>query len=110
MGLKSLRITCLEAEEEGVEGACDSSLGRDTPLDDLGFPVEILPHLYLGNAQNSGDRDALNRHKIRVSRGLRAMGRDGNSLTRLLLDCIHQFHALKPSWLRSLLQTQDQGE
>lgn len=65
VGLKSLRITCLEAEEEGVEGACDSSLGRDTPLDDLGFPVEILPHLYLGNAQNSGDRDALNRHKIR---------------------------------------------
>ncbi|XP_066969459.1 dual specificity protein phosphatase 7-like [Macrobrachium rosenbergii] len=64
VGLKSLRITCLEAEEE-VEGACDSSLGRDTPLDDLGFPVEILPHLYLGNAKNSGDRDALNRHKIR---------------------------------------------
>lgn len=66
MGFKSLRITCLEAEED-VEGACDSSLGRDTPLDDLGFPVEILPHLFLGNAKNSGDRDALNRHKIRVS-------------------------------------------
>ncbi|KAG0727905.1 Dual specificity protein phosphatase 7 [Chionoecetes opilio] len=64
VGLKSLRITCLEADETGVDGACDSSLGRDTPLDDLGFPVEILPHLYLGNAQNSGDRDALNRHKI----------------------------------------------
>ncbi|ROT60951.1 putative dual specificity protein phosphatase Mpk3 [Penaeus vannamei] len=64
VGFKSLRITCLEAEED-VEGACDSSLGRDTPLDDLGFPVEILPHLFLGNAKNSGDRDALNRHKIR---------------------------------------------
>nr|XP_045601331.1 dual specificity protein phosphatase 7-like [Procambarus clarkii] len=64
VGLKSLRITCLE-EEGVVEGACDSSLGRDMPLDDLGFPVEILPHLYLGNAKNSGDRDALNRHKIR---------------------------------------------
>lgn len=62
VGLKSLRISCLDAEED-VEGACDSSLGRD--LDDLGFPVEILPYLYLGNAKNSGDRDSLNRHKIR---------------------------------------------
>ena len=47
-------------------GPCDSSLGRETPYDDLCFPVEILPHLFLGNAKNSGDLDSLNRHKIQV--------------------------------------------
>ena len=34
---------------------------------DPGFPVEILPYLFLGNAQNSSDCDALDRHHIRVS-------------------------------------------
>ena len=70
VGLTSLRITHLDHHDHEMKssgGACDSSLGRDTPLDDLCFPVEILPHLFLGNAQNSGDNDALNRHKIRVS-------------------------------------------
>lgn len=33
---------------------------------DPGFPVEILPHLFLGNAQNSRDCDALAKHEIRV--------------------------------------------
>jgi hypothetical protein len=37
------------------------------PLADPGFPVEILPHLFLGNAQNSRDCDALDKHRIRVS-------------------------------------------
>ncbi|XP_046453118.1 dual specificity protein phosphatase 9-like [Daphnia pulex] len=35
------------------------------PLADPGFPVEILPHLFLGNAQNSRDCDALDKHRIR---------------------------------------------
>jgi hypothetical protein len=39
------------------------------PLADPGFPVEILPHLFLGNAQNSRDCDALDKHRIRVSFG-----------------------------------------
>lgn len=34
------------------------------PEEDKDFPVEILPHLYLGNAANSEDRDALARHRI----------------------------------------------
>lgn len=37
------------------------------PFADPGFPVEILPHLFLGNAQNSRDCDALDKHRIRVS-------------------------------------------
>jgi len=32
---------------------------------DPGFPVEILPQLFLGNAQNSSDCDALDKHRIR---------------------------------------------
>lgn len=43
--------------------AMDSSVD---PLADPGFPVEILPHLFLGNAQNSRDCDALDKHHIRV--------------------------------------------
>ena len=38
----------------------------DQPDPDPGFPVEILPFLFLGNAQNSRDCDALDRHHIRV--------------------------------------------
>lgn len=34
------------------------------PEEDKDFPVEILPHLYLGNAANSEDREALARHRI----------------------------------------------
>jgi len=37
----------------------------DQPDPDPGFPVEILPFLFLGNAQNSRDCDALDRHHIR---------------------------------------------
>ncbi|CAG7687033.1 unnamed protein product, partial [Allacma fusca] len=42
--------------------ACDSSIGLD--LDDA-FPVEIIPHLYLGNAIISSDESALERHNIK---------------------------------------------
>ena len=34
------------------------------PEEDKDFPVEILPHLYLGNAANSEDQEALARHRI----------------------------------------------
>lgn len=34
--------------------------------DDKEFPVQILPHLYLGNAANSEDSQALARHNIEV--------------------------------------------
>ena len=68
VGLKSLRITTVPGDPrpEIDKTVCDSSIGRETPFDDLCFPVEILPHLFLGNAKNSGDMDALNKHKIQV--------------------------------------------
>lgn len=34
--------------------------------DDREFPVEILPHLFLGNAANSEDSQALLKHSIQV--------------------------------------------
>lgn len=34
--------------------------------DDKEFPVEILPYLFLGNAANSEDSQALARHSIQV--------------------------------------------
>lgn len=70
VGLTSLRISPQDTDGGGQRGLLvdpDSTLGHETPLDDLCFPVEILPHLFLGNAQNSSDKEALNRHKIRVS-------------------------------------------
>lgn len=45
------------------EDRCDSSLGLE---DDRDFLVEILPHLYLGNAANSEDSEALSRNHIQV--------------------------------------------
>lgn len=41
-----------------------ASLGFD---DDKDFPVEIVPYLYLGNAANSEDLEALSKHGIQVS-------------------------------------------
>lgn len=35
--------------------------------DDREFPVEILPYLFLGNAANSEDSQALAKHSIQVS-------------------------------------------
>ena len=60
-----------QADLGGVGGGKLGGLAAmdDTdPLADPGFPVEILPHLFLGNAQNSRDCDALDKHHIRVSR------------------------------------------
>ncbi|KAF3427218.1 hypothetical protein E2986_07411 [Frieseomelitta varia] len=47
-------------EDSDSDSTCDS-VG---PEEDKDFPVEILPHLYLGNAANSEDREALARHRI----------------------------------------------
>lgn len=73
MGLRSLRISSgsssasssscggsSDAEDSAAE-RCDSSLGLD---EDREFPVEIVPFLFLGNAANSEDSEALQRHHI----------------------------------------------
>lgn len=84
MGLRSLRIstspptsyrdryrfagsscgssaTTSSTESSDSDDRCDSSLGLE---DDRDFPVEILPHLFLGNAANSEDSESLSRHGI----------------------------------------------
>ncbi|XP_046387566.1 dual specificity protein phosphatase Mpk3 [Ischnura elegans] len=43
------------------EDCCSSASSADGGGD---FPVEILPHLFLGNAANSEDGEALSRHRI----------------------------------------------
>jgi hypothetical protein len=35
--------------------------------EDRDFPVQIVPHLFLGNAATSEDSEALSRHSIEVS-------------------------------------------
>ncbi|GAB6032282.1 Dual specificity protein phosphatase Mpk3 [Chamberlinius hualienensis] len=54
------------------EDFCDSCINLSgeasgTPCfeDPCPFPVEILPNLFLGNAKNSADMEALDKHKIR---------------------------------------------
>lgn len=69
MGLRSLRISTYLPSAKGKSelpetDRCDSSLGLD---DDREFPVEILPHLFLGNAANSEDIESLSKHGIKVS-------------------------------------------
>lgn len=69
MGLRSLRISAYlpSAKPDSAElpesERCDSSLGLE---DDRDFPVEILPHLFLGNAANSEDIESLSKHGIKV--------------------------------------------
>jgi len=82
MGLRSLRISSTggarfarhsdslsssstansSTDSSDCDDRCDSSLGMDDM--DRDFPVEILPFLYLGNAANSEDSQALQRHNI----------------------------------------------
>ncbi|KAK9890845.1 hypothetical protein WA026_012191 [Henosepilachna vigintioctopunctata] len=79
MGLRSLRISATpihrphrscdslsstansSTDSSDTDDRCDSSLGLE---DDREFPVEILPYLFLGNAVNSEDSQALARHNI----------------------------------------------
>uniref|UniRef100_A0A1Y1LV60 protein-tyrosine-phosphatase n=1 Tax=Photinus pyralis TaxID=7054 RepID=A0A1Y1LV60_PHOPY len=79
MGLRSLRISApplhrphrscdslssaanSSTDSSDTDDRCDSSLGLE---DDKEFPVEILPYLFLGNAANSEDSQALARHSI----------------------------------------------
>lgn len=79
MGLRSLRISApplhrphrscdslsstanSSTDSSDTDDRCDSSLGLE---DDREFPVEILPYLFLGNAANSEDSQALARHSI----------------------------------------------
>lgn len=83
IGLQNLRIStgsapclltttghCSDTDSSCSEDFCDSSLdlgdGGTPPFyDPCPFPVEILPNLYLGNARNSNDLEALERHQIR---------------------------------------------
>lgn len=74
LSLENLRITPLSesgsSDSEGGPGdpSCDSGLdggSEASPANDPPFPVEILPYLFLGNAENSADLEALQRHKIR---------------------------------------------
>uniref|UniRef100_A0A1B6F2Q1 Dual specificity protein phosphatase n=2 Tax=Cuerna arida TaxID=1464854 RepID=A0A1B6F2Q1_9HEMI len=70
MGLRSLRISAYLPSAKGKPDSaelpeterCDSSLGLE---DDREFPVEILPHLFLGNAANSEDIESLSKHGIK---------------------------------------------
>ena len=58
----------LGLESEALLPPLDHAMDHSLDVDpDPGFPVEILPHLFLGNAQNSSDCDALDKHHIRVS-------------------------------------------
>ncbi|CAG5103399.1 Similar to Mkp3: Dual specificity protein phosphatase Mpk3 (Drosophila melanogaster) [Cotesia congregata] len=64
MGLRTLRISTPPTRaysDSDSDSTCDSVVG---PEEDKDFPVEILPHLYLGNAANSEDHDSLSRHRI----------------------------------------------
>jgi hypothetical protein len=92
MGLRSLRISSgsssasssscggsSDAEDSAAE-RCDSSLGLD---EDREFPVEIVPFLFLGNAANSEDSEALQRHHIQVR--FRLFGY-GENLSHILID------------------------
>lgn len=68
--LPPLMLDNISVDQAGLAGgnlAGIVSMDDSDPLADPGFPVEILPNLFLGNAQNSRDCDALDKHHIRVS-------------------------------------------
>lgn len=52
MGLCNLKIS-----EDSAYGTCDSNGDLDSPTSNV--PVQVIPHLYLGNAKNSADKDVL---------------------------------------------------
>lgn len=53
MGLCNLKIS-----EDSAYGTCDSESGDlDSPTGNV--PVEVIPHLFLGNAKNSADLNVL---------------------------------------------------
>ncbi|XP_060555231.1 dual specificity protein phosphatase 7-like [Ruditapes philippinarum] len=52
MGLCNLKIA-----EDSAYGTCDSNGDLDSPTSNV--PVQVIPHLYLGNAKNSADKDVL---------------------------------------------------
>lgn len=60
----SLGLTTLRLTEICVDDA-NPKEGRGTPGSAFPFPVQVVPHLYLGNAENSADLACLNRHGIR---------------------------------------------
>lgn len=57
MGLCNLKIS-----EDSAYGTCDSNDDLDSPTSNV--PVEVIPHLYLGNAKNSADFNVLKNHGI----------------------------------------------
>ncbi|CAH1155364.1 unnamed protein product [Phaedon cochleariae] len=58
-GLSSAANSSTDSSD--CDDRCDSSLGLE---EDREFPVEILPYLFLGNAANSEDSQALAKHSI----------------------------------------------
>lgn len=70
LGLETLRISseCPPPPRGEEERCCDSGLAREESPGggaDPPFPVQIVPFLFLGNEENSLDRDSLERHNIR---------------------------------------------
>lgn len=55
LGLENLCITSINDSDRTIKG---------TSINDSPFPTEIIPWLFLGNAENSCDLDSLRRHKI----------------------------------------------
>ncbi|KAF8790316.1 dual specificity protein phosphatase Mpk3-like [Argiope bruennichi] len=62
LSLDNLRIAPV-VDNDGEELLDSGMAGEPTP-NDPPFPVEILPYLFLGNAENSTDLEALRRHNI----------------------------------------------
>ncbi len=58
LGLRNLQIL----DSENPEG--DDESGVPSPKSEGVFPVQVLPYLFLGNAQNSADPDCLERNGI----------------------------------------------
>ncbi|XP_013772478.1 dual specificity protein phosphatase 7-like [Limulus polyphemus] len=65
LGLETLRITAPSDGADSDQDRCDSGFTKDSASpSDTPFPVEILPYLFLGNAENSQDLQALKKHRI----------------------------------------------